>query len=458
MITGGGSSSFLDLQKVIGRVAEEVDRKHEDIAQILKDLIRFRSVNPYLPGSGKSEELNCQQYIAELLRRLRWDVELWEPDPSSLGKKYAGTPGFVPGHVFDQRPNLLAKSPGTANCPGILLTGHIDVVPATEEDWNYPPFDAVEQHGRIYGRGAVDMKGGLAAMLGALVAIESSGIEVPSGIWFSTVVDEEAGGMGTLALVDRIITQQLPIDVAILGEPTSLTVAPLSRGILWGEIAIKGRSGHIEVEQPHWRKGGAVDAIQKMLKVRKAIEWLNEEWLKDPKKSHPLLPRPCRIEVAQIAGGHSPTSFAKECKITINVQYLPGERDEAGGGGKVRREIETFIRNVAALDPWLKETPPELEWLIDADSYEVDPSHPFVKLCMQGLGLVKLNARLRGVETHTDAGRLGCNNIPTVILGPGEMRLAHQVNEYLPINQLCHAAKAYAAIILLYLYSSYQKR
>jgi len=453
MLASGNLSSPLDLHKVVRCVAKEVDRKRRDIVQILKDLIQFRSINPFLAKVEKSEEMKCQRYIAEFLQQLGWEVELWEPDPRSLGEKYAGTPGYVPGHVFDQRPNLLAKSPGAASHPGILLTGHIDVVPATEEGWNFPPFEAVEQHGQIYGRGSVDMKGGIAAMLGALSAIKSSGIGMPPGIWFSTVVDEEAGGMGTLALVDHIIEQQLPIGAAILGEPTDLAVAPLSRGILWGEIVIKGRSGHIEVEQPHWRNGGAVDAIQKMLKVCKAIEWLNDEWSKAPGKSHPLLPRPCRIEVAQIIGGHSPTSFADECRITINVQYLPSERDEAGGGSKVRNEIETFIREFAKLDSWLKETPPMFTWLIDADSYEISPSHPFVKLCMEGMRLVGLHAHLRGVETHTDAGRLGYDaGIPTVILGPGETRLAHQVNERLDITHLCNAAKAYAAIILLWLY------
>lgn len=440
------------IKKVIELVATEIDRRADQIADILVDLIHFRSVNPYLSGEP-SEELACQSYIASILEKIGYRVKLWEPNPKKLSEKYSGTPGFVPGHLFEGRPNLIANSAEDTSGPAILLTGHVDVVPANEEGWEYPPFDGVVRDGKIYGRGAVDMKGGLAAMLGALQAIAVAGIDTPGQIWFSSVVDEEAGGMGALALVEHILEEQLQIGGAILGEPTDLGLAPISRGILWGEIVVKGKSGHIEVRQPYWENGGAVDAIKKMGKVCKAIEWLNEEWEKSPGKSHPLLPRPCRIEIAQIVGGHSPTSFADNCKIIINVQYLPAERDEVGGGGKVRREIESFIAAVTRSDSWLLNNPPEFRWLIDADSYEISSTDSFVKLCQQGLSLAGITPKLQGVETHTDAGRLGYDaKIPTVIMGPGNMRLAHQVNEYLAVEELCKAAKAYAAIVLLSLF------
>lgn len=446
-----------ELQAVINHVAATIDYNVDQLVSLLADLIKFRTVNPYLSGE-ESEELQCQQYVARVLKELGYSVHLWEPQPKNLETKYSGKPGFVPGHTFERRPNLIAQSSEKSNGPSILLTGHIDVVPANEADWFYPPFEGVVKRGRVFGRGTVDMKGGVAAMLFALQAIKDAAVDLPGQIWFSTVVDEEAGGMGTLALVDYILEKKLPIQYAIIGEPTDLSLATLSRGILWGEVLVRGRSGHIEVKQPHWRQGGAVDAIKKMLWIYTAIERLNDEWEKDPRKSHPLLPRPCRVEIAQIIGGHSPTSFAEECKIVINVQYLPRERDAAGKGTKVQKEIEQFIVKVSKADPWLSSGHVQIRWLIDADSYEISADHPFVSLCIDSLRIIKLPTRLQGVETHTDAGLLGyTGQIPTIIFGPGEMRLAHQVNEYVNVSDLRAAAKFYAAVILLALSSTTNK-
>ncbi len=447
-----------DLMRSVRTVCAAVDSYRDQLIDILRALIRFPSVNPVFSDSVGSAEQECQNFIADFLRNLNWNVELWEPDPKDLNRKYLGMPGYVPGRTFEGRPNLLAKAPVKGAGRSILLAGHVDVVGANDSGWTCPPFEARVQDGRVYGRGAVDMKGGLAAMLGAIGALRWAEIAPPGEIWFASVVDEEAGGMGTLALADKIKGEGIKIDGAIVGEPTNLTVAPLSRGILWGELLVKGRSGHIEVEHPHWNEGGAVDAIEKALRLIAELEYLNKEWARSPRKKHRLLPRPCRIEVAKIEGGHSPTSFADACKVILNIQYLPSERDRTGGGGNVRHEIEDYVNKVAQMDPWLQKHPPEIKWLLDADSYEINPDHPLVVTCIDALQAISLDPVVRGVETHVDAGCLkNVAGVPVVILGPGEMRLAHQINESLSISDYLNCVKAYATIILFWLSEYTQK-
>ncbi|MBS3788640.1 ArgE/DapE family deacylase [Candidatus Bipolaricaulota bacterium] len=441
------------LASAVNEISDRLENELDSGLDLLKSLIGFQSVNPALTDSGfEKAELPAQEFLEEWLYSRGWDVELWEPDSEMLKDNYKGEPGFVEDRKFDGRPNLVARLPYSHNQRTLLLHGHIDVVPADESGWEVNPFEGAIKDNRIYGRGTVDMKGGLAAMLFASSAIADSDINPLGAVEFATVSDEEAGGMGTLALAHRLKNNDIPYSGSILGEPTNLMVAPVSRGILWGKIKIEGRSGHIEVNQPHWEEGGAVDAFRKGLKVVRAIDDLNREWSKRPDKLHSLLPRPCMINIAEFNAGHSPTSFADSSEITFNVQYLPQEQDEKGLGTKVKAEIEEHVARAAKLDPWLEEHPPEIDWIIDADSYELPRDHEFFKKTKEGLESSDLEFELGGVETHTDAGRIGyLAGIPTINLGPGEMRFAHQVNEHLAVENFLKAAKIYAALILAHL-------
>ena len=437
--------------QAIQQVYHILDRRLDDLTDLLAQLVRIPSVNPIFSESKNLGELKCQKLIGTWLQNLGYLTELWEPSPLKLEEKYKGEPGFVPGRLFDDRPNLSARLPGSGHAGGVLLTGHVDVVGASEKGWSHPPFEAVIKDGILYGRGAVDMKGGLVGMLGALAAIHWAGVDLAGDVWFASVVDEEAGGMGTLALADRLAREKPNLSAAIIGEPTNLKIAPLSRGILWGELQVTGKSGHVEVEQPHWSQGGAVDAIRKAIRLLSDLDFLNEQWARRPDKRHPLLPRPCSVRITQIEGGHSPTSYADCCRIVFNVQYLPSEQDELRRGTNVAKEIEDYIHRASKRDPWLVKHPPEIHWLIDADSYELDVNHPFVKTCQEAAKTAGVPGEIRGVETHTDAGRIGyLAGLPTVILGPGDMTLAHQVNEHVLVEQILLAAKIYAAAAILW--------
>src|SRR5690606_6607668 len=155
----------------------------------------------------------------------------------------------------------------------------------------------------------------------------------------------------------------------------------------WGRLTIYGRSGHIELPQGDWRTGGAVDAIEKARLFLTHFDHLNGEWART--KTHPLIPIPCQVKVAQFSAGEYPTTYAHSAEIVFNAQYLPRENDENFRGGRVKAEIEELIHRLAQTDPWPRENPPTLEWLIDADCGETPADHPFVghlQTSLQALG------------------------------------------------------------------------
>ncbi|MEM1589245.1 MAG: ArgE/DapE family deacylase [Candidatus Bathyarchaeia archaeon] len=433
-------SDVEDLAKALQKIVKKQARNY---IEILRTIIKCKSVNPIFDNTSTEER--CQRLIADFLNTLGYQIYLEEPCMAKL-KKYEGLPGHIPGRNFKGRPNLIAIPPSSELKQNLLLfAGHIDTVGGNDPGWDTDPFSATIKNNHVFGRGTVDMKGAISAMLCALHTLTE--FRLTPCVAFSSVVDEEAGGTGMLALADFLSSRPGVIGGALLGEPTHLSIATISRGILWGKIRVNGRSGHIEVRQPSWRKGGAVDAIEKSLYVIKAIRQLNRDWAKSGRKKDPLLPRPCRVEIAEIHGGHAPTSFAAQCELTINIQYLPSEQDERGTGSLVKREFENFLKKVAEKDAWLKHNPPIVEWILDADSYKIDPGHPLVKLCQQAMKLSGKRVQLSGVETHTDARALNAvAKIPVVILGPGHMHLAHQANERLSIKEYLDSIYIYALI------------
>ncbi len=423
------------------RVLKWIDHHHEDIVDFLQELVRIPSVNPWFHETpGPSRENDVQAVIAERLKTLGAMVEQWEPDSGKLAK-YEGYPGYYAGRDFHGRPNLAATLAGTGRGRSLLLFGHIDVVKAGA-GWSTDPFGGARRNGHIYGRGTVDMKGGVAAMVMAVEAVVRAGVRPTGTILLGTVVDEEAGGMGTLAFVDR----GYRADACILTEPTDLAVSPLCRGILWGKLILRGRSGHIEMPQGDWRTGGAVDAIDKAHLFLDYFSRLNADWAR--RKIHPLLPIPCQLHVAQIQAGEYPTTFANRAELIFNAQYLPSERDSFGLGGTVKREIHDGVQQVAVTDPWLREHPPEIEWLVDADCGETPAGHTFVQLCLENLRHLGHEGRVEGICSHTDMGWLVNAGIPTINLGPGDPRLAHQSDENLREASLLDAVRVIALTIL----------
>ena len=421
------------------RIATGANEHHEETVSLLQELVRVPSVNPFFDGyTIPSREGEVQDILAGRLERLGARIDRWEPDSDALAR-HAGGPGYYPGRDFRGRPNLVATIPGSGGGRSLMLLGHVDVV-SPGEGWTVEPFAAERRDGAVFGRGTADMKGGLAAMVAALEVLRAQGIRLRGDVIVAAVVDEEAGGMGTLAAVDR----GYRADGAIIPEPTDLNVAPLCRGILWGRLTIPGRASHIEMPQPHWRDGGAVDAIALGRVFLDAIDQLNARWASSPAKRHPLLPLPCQVSVSMLDAGELPTAYAGRMQITFDAQYLPAERDERGLGGRVKAELEEVFAAIAQELEWLRAHPPAIEWLVDADCGETPGDHPLPRFLYDAARATGTPSRMEGMCSHTDMGLLVNAGIPTVNFGPGSPSVAHQPDEHVLERDLLLATTALA--------------
>jgi acetylornithine deacetylase len=332
-------------------IAEAVETKADRIVQILSDLVSFPSIVKSDPRQAGRGERDCQLYLQKRLQALGFSTDLWDPDGPALYEKYRGRPGANKGRTFEGRPNLGGTLAGAGGGRSIMLTGHIDVVPpGPPEHWTSDPFLPVVENGFVRGRGVVDMKGGVACMLSAVEILKEIGAPLRGDIVFTTVVDEEIGGMGSLAMVDR----GFRADAGIMTEPTANRIAPLCHGILWGRIILDGVGGHAELAPNSWQSSGPVDAVQLVRQMLDGIDILNRRWMYDPVKNHPLMDLPNQIIVTQMQAGEHPSSTAGRGEIIIDVQYLPHERDEFGLGGIVKREVEDHVRQVCQADPYLR--------------------------------------------------------------------------------------------------------
>ena len=424
-------------------VREAVAAGAERTIAFLQDVVRCPSVNPWfgepaeVTGEGRVQDV----FQARLEALGAVEIDRWEPDADALAHRADG-PGYYAGRDFTGRPNLVARLPGSdPSAPSLLILGHCDVVSAGD-GWTTDPFGGERRDGCVYGRGTVDMKGGMAAAIGALEALRDAGVRLRGDVLVASVVDEEAGGMGTLAFVDRGYTA----DGAIIPEATELNVAPLCRGILWGEVELHGRAGHIELPQPDWRDGGAVDAIAYGRRLLEAIERLNARWREDPRKSHPLLALPCQVKVAQVQAGAHPTTYAESCRITFNAQYLPAEKDEHGLGGRVKAELEELLGRFES-DEWLAAHPPTMRWLVDADCGETPVDAAVVTATHAAARAAGADSRLQGVTAHTDMGLVIDSGTPAINFGPGHMGVAHQPDEHVREDELERATLAMALAI-----------
>ena len=427
------------------KISAHIEANPQRIVDTLCDILSFPSIVLTDPTQAGPGERDCQLYLQKRLEALGMTTDLWDPDGPALYEKYKGRPGANKGRTFEGRPNLGGTLKGSGGGKSIMLTGHIDVVPpGARAHWNTDPFAPQVIDQQVFGRGAVDMKGGVACMLMAVEFLQELGITHAGDIVFTTVVDEEIGGMGSLAMVDR----GFKADAGIMTEPSANRIAPLCHGILWGKILVNGVGGHAELMPNSWYSTGPVDAVQLCRQIMDGIDIINRRWQFDPKKNHPLMELPNQILVTQLKVGEHASSTAGYGEIVIDVQYLPSEKDEFGLGGHVKREVEEHLANICLGDPYLRQHPAKIEWILDADCAEIPSDHPFVQTFQQAVIEADLSPVLSGFGAHSDIGLpTGLGNTPTVNFGPGDPAQSHQPNERVSIADLVSCTKAIALTI-----------
>ncbi|MEA2147954.1 MAG: acetylornithine deacetylase, partial [Solirubrobacteraceae bacterium] len=273
-------------------VCEAIAAERDELVALASRLIAFDTTAREV-GDPPRDEVALQTYLGERLANAGASVDLWEPDAAAMQRR----PLVPPGLDFAGRPQLIARFPGAGTGRSLVFNGHIDVVSGEPRaEWTSDPFIPEVRDGRLYGRGACDMKGGVAAMVFASEALARLGIRLDGDLLVATNTDEESSGAGGSALVQH----GLRADAGIVTEPTGGQVWIACRGSEYGVIKVPGRPGHAEVRQPGWREGGAVNAIEKSAVVMEAMTKLREHW--GGRHSHPLLSPPSLLPTMARSG------------------------------------------------------------------------------------------------------------------------------------------------------------
>jgi acetylornithine deacetylase len=409
-------------------VLDAVERRREDLAALAAQLIAFDTT----AGAG-GQEAALQTLLADRLASAGADVDVWVPDASVV----AGSRQVPEGFDFDARPQLAARFAGDGGGRSLLFNGHIDVVPAGDPAvWATPPLAPDLRGGRLYGRGACDMKGGVAAMV---VAAEVLAAHAPllGELIVCTVTDEEETGAGGIAAVARGVRA----DAGLIPEPTSFDAWVACRGDVICEIEVEGRLGHAGIEHP---PGDAVNAIDKARVVMNALRRLHDDRRGHPDHRHLHL-SPGHVIPTKIHAGDWPVNVPDRCTMTYHVAYLPAHADADGWGTAVEAEVEAAIENATSADPWLAEHPPKVRWLLDIPAAEVEPGEPIVEVALDAGVDVGRPGRRAGLDSwHDGATFTRFGGTPTIAIGPRSIDRAHTVDEFVPLDDLVDCAKLYA--------------
>ena len=406
-------------------VLAEVDRATDEIVDFAARLIRIPTVNP--PGD---EYAACADVIASELRAHRADVHVLPAE---------GMAEHTPAHP---RVNVIGRYGGTASAKAIHLNGHFDVVPAGD-GWTMDPFCGAVRDGRLYGRGACDMKAGLAAALFAAVVIQRAGIAHAAPIEISGTVDEESGGFAGVAwLAERGWIDRDRTSAVIIPEPFGVDrICVGHRGVYWFDVVAHGRIAHGSMP---FLGVSAIDGMSRLL------ELVRDELgpsLAARITSMPVVPEGARhatINVNGIAGGQPVKSVpspcvADRCCAVFDRRFLPEE-----GLAKTRDEIQALMRKAEALAPGVRFT---IEDRMIVDPTRTPDDAPVIAALIEAIDKVvgRQAALVASPGTYDQKHVARIAGVPhCVAYGPGELTLAHQPDEYCDVDAIIAATKVLA--------------
>lgn len=400
-----------------------------DTAALLRtidDWVRIPSL------SGTAAENTAQTAVAQTMRQLGLTVETWHFTDDELRHHPAFCTEFERTKslgVVGRMGGLPTAQPDeTIELPALILNGHVDVVPVGDENqWHFPPWQATldEATGRIYGRGTLDMKANLACALYAAKAISDAGLTLQRELLIQSVIGEEDGGLGTLAAIEK----GYRANAAIVLEPTNLTIVPAHAGALNFRLTIPGQPAHGAIRHE------GVDPLEKFMLLYQAL--LTLEKSRNLNVTHPMFADyncPYPICVGKIQGGTWASTVAEnvviEGRFGVAIEESPAQ---------AKQILENVVRATAEADPWLRAHPPTLEWWGGQFApAAIRTNHPIIKTVARQYEEITGDAPiLRGLTAGTDM-RLLINqaNIPTILFGAGDLRKAHQFDEYVPLAEL----------------------
>ncbi|MFN8224807.1 MAG: ArgE/DapE family deacylase [Gaiellales bacterium] len=426
-----------------GALVDAVGRTQEGLEELLRTLVAFRTESQAREATHFPDEARrCIDHVVGFLEPLGFEIEQWDVGPSM---------------TFPAHPVIVARRRGTGGGRSVAFNAHVDVVPVGDRGaWSHDPFAGEVVDGRLYGRGATDMKGGLAAAMWAVKTALGAGFVPRGDIVFHVVSDEEVVGNGTREIVER----SHPCDVTLSLEPTELRLCAAEGGLVHFRIEVEGSEAHASTRylsiHAGGKGGGGVNAVEKVVKLIVALQELERTWANA--KAHPILPAGFNtLSPAIIVGGpgggadgrlnlfSNAGTAPNYCSVEYNLWFYPDETFET-----VKQEVEDVVAAVAAVDPWLREHPPRFTWKLGNIYFpplDVPLDHPAVQILSSCLETVGIDATPQGFGAATDLAWYGERKLPGIICGPGALAQCHVANEYLETEQLRLAAQVYAQFV-----------
>jgi acetylornithine deacetylase len=370
-----------------------IDREY--LVNTLRDLIRINSINPSLAPGGAGEA-EIAAYVAEAMRRLGLGVRTHEPEPV--------------------RVSVVGTLKGTGGGRSLMLNAHMDTVGVDEMP---NPFSAEVREGRVYGRGAYDMKGSLAACLAAIKALVDSGTSLGGDLLIAAVADEEYASLGTAEVVKHYHP-----DAAIVTEPTELAICIAHKGFVWLEVETVGRAAH----GSNFAEG--VDANMLMGRFLAELETLERDLR--GRKGH-FLVGPASLHAATLSGGTELSMYAARCKLHIERRTIPGETE-----AQVVAELQAIVERLSAADPMFRAT---LKHFFVRNSFFISPDAPIVRaLEHAAASVLGKPPDMVGKSFWMDAALFSAAGIETVVLGPSGAG-AHAKEEWVDLRSVEDAAR-----------------
>jgi len=369
-----------------------------DAVGLTRALVRIDSRNPSLVP-GAPGEARVARALADILIAWGFRVEIVEAGPG--------------------RPSVVARI-GKSGGRSLMFNGHLDVVGVegmTHEPWSA---DSNGHDGRMYGRGSADMKGGVAAMCAAAARVSGS---LEGEIVVTAVADEEYESIGTRSIIERGIRA----DAAIVTEPTELAIMPAHLGFVWLDVTTHGRAAH----GSRWDLG--VDAIRHAGLFLAELDRFDCDEL--PKRKHAVLGRPS-VHASLIEGGTGMSTYPDKCVIRIERRTIPGETP-----AHVVKELESACERVNERSANFRA---EVKQTFAQPPSDVAVDTPIVAALSRAIEEGNEKTRIAGMTAWTDAALLNAAGIPAICFGPGDIRLAHAAEEWIPIAEIERATEILA--------------
>ncbi|WP_433007708.1 ArgE/DapE family deacylase [Kribbella sp. CA-294648] len=393
----------------------------------LRELVQIPSVD------GTAAEVDIQAWCAERLRSTGLEVDHWQFDLPAT----TGDPDF-PGMEVERADawGCVGVLQGGGGTPGLILNGHVDVVPVGElAAWpDSDPFSARVTDGIMWGRGTCDMKGGVAAIFGAVAAIAAAGVTLRKPLAVHTVVGEEDGGLGAFGTLKRGHTGE----ACLIAEPTAGGVIPANSGSLTFRLEIPGLATHGST------RTRGVSAIEKFTLIQQALIALEIERNRDP---HPLLKHLDLANPLSVGTIHAgdwastvPDLLVAEGRYGVRLGEPVAEAQQA---------FERAIEEACAADDWLRTHPVQVSWPGGVFASGVLPDgDPLLDDTLQAATAAGASEvpEVKGGPYGSDLRQYAAAGIPTLQYGPGDVRYAHAMDEHVPLAEVLHCARAYALL------------